>query len=249
MTDTILNKKNTIMIVDDEAPIRRLLTITLKDEGYKTEECESGAKAVRLSASIKPDLIVLDLGLPDLDGKEVIEQIRQWSNVPIIVCSVRDADAEIVAAFQKGADDYVTKPFNPDVLIARIAANLRKSVIEETGDPMVQNGHIRMDLVRHEVRVHDEPTFFTPKEYELLRYFMVHKGKMLTHRQILKDVWGPAHGDDMQYLRVYVSQLREKIEPNPKKPTFVVTEPGIGYRMEVIEETAEQPAQEVAIAG
>ncbi|WP_085902059.1 response regulator transcription factor [Kiloniella majae] len=238
MTDAITNKKNTVLIVDDEPQIRKLLKITLKSEGYKPEECENGAQAVRMSASIKPDLIILDLGLPDMDGKEVIDNIREWSQVPIIVCSVRDADTEVVDALGRGADDYVTKPFNPDVLLARIEANLRKSATQEAGEPDLENGRIKMDLVRHEVFVDGESTFFTPKEYELLRYFMVNRGKMITHKQLLKGVWGPAHGEDMQYLRVYVSQLREKIEPDVKAPSYVITEPGIGYRMEVIDEEA-----------
>ncbi|WP_299381097.1 response regulator transcription factor [uncultured Kiloniella sp.] len=238
MTDTITNKKNTILIVDDEPQIRKLLKITLKSEGYKPEECESGAQAVRMSASIKPDLIILDLGLPDMDGKEVIDSIREWSQVPIIVCSVRDADSEVVDALGRGADDYVTKPFNPDILLARIEANLRKSATQEAGEPDLENGRIKMDLVRHEVFVDGESTFFTPKEYELLRYFMINRGKMITHKQLLKDVWGPAHGEDMQYLRVYVSQLREKIEPDVKDPTYVITEPGIGYRMEIMDAIA-----------
>lgn len=235
MSDSIQNKKNVILIVDDEPQIRKLLKITLKDEGFNTEEAENGAQAVRMSASLKPDLIVLDLGLPDMDGKDVIENIREWSQVPIIVCSVRDADKEVVAALGLGADDYVTKPFNPDILIARIITNLRKSVTQEAGEPDLHNGRLKMDLVRHEVLVEGTSTFLTPKEYDLLRYFMVHRGKMITHKQILKDVWGPAHADDMQYLRVYVSQLREKIEPDPKSPTYVVTEPGVGYRMEVFD--------------
>ncbi|MDB2415049.1 response regulator transcription factor [Rickettsiales bacterium] len=230
------NKKNTILIVDDEPQIRKLLKITLESEGYKTEEAESGAQATRFASSVKPDLIILDLGLPDIDGKDVIDSVRSWSQTPILVCSVRNSDREIIEALGRGADDYVTKPFNPDVLLARIAANLRKAATEEAGSPVLENGHIIMDLVRHEVRVKDEKIFFTPKEYELLRYLMVNRGKMITHKQLLKDVWGPAHGEDMQYLRVYVSQLREKIEPNPKYPIYVVTEPGIGYRMEIIEQ-------------
>lgn len=245
MTEAIVNKRNTILVVDDEPQIRKLLKITLKDEGYKPEECENGAQAVRMSASIKPDLIILDLGLPDMDGKEVIDAVREWSQVPIIVCSVRDTDKEVVDALGRGADDYVTKPFNPDVLIARIEANLRKSVTQEAGEPNLENGRIRMDLVRHEVFIDGKGTFFTPKEYELLRYFMVNRGKMITHKQLLKDVWGPAHSDDMQYLRVYVSQLREKIEPNLKEPSYVVTEPGIGYRMEV-KDSLENTQSEVA---
>ncbi|MBO6827594.1 MAG: response regulator transcription factor [Sneathiella sp.] len=235
MNEAVANKKNLILIIDDEPQIRKLLKITLQDEGFKTEECENGGQALRMTGSLKPDLIVLDLGLPDVDGKEVISGIREWSQVPIIVCSVRDADREVVEALGLGADDYVTKPFNPDILIARINTNLRKAVTQEAGEPDLENGRIRMDLVRHEVYLDGEATFFTPREYELLRYFMLNRGKMITHRQILKDVWGPAHADDMQYLRVYVSQLREKIELTPKDPTYVITEPGIGYRMEVFD--------------
>ncbi len=234
-------KKSTILIVDDEPQIRKLLKISLQSEDYKTEEAENGGQAVRMAASIKPDLIILDLGLPDIDGKEALEQIREWSQVPVIVCTVRDSDKEVVEALNKGADDYITKPFNPDVLLARIAANLRKAATQEAGEPNLKNGRIEMDLVRHEVMIDGDNTFFTPKEYDLLRYFMVNRGKMITHRQLLREVWGPAHSDDMQYLRVYVSQLREKIEPNAKDPEYVVTEPGIGYRME-IHESADAPA-------
>ena len=186
------------------------------------------------SRAFKPELVVLDLGLPDLDGKDVIKSIREWSQVPIIVCSVRDDDDEIAEALNLGADDYVIKPFNPAVLMARINANLRKAATQEAGEPEIANGKIRMDLVRHEVFINDEKIAFTPKEYKLLRYFVVNRGKMLTHRQILKDVWGPAHGDDMQYLRVYVGQIREKIEADVNTPEYIITEPGIGYRMEVI---------------
>jgi two-component system KDP operon response regulator KdpE len=193
---------------------------------------------MRLAASVKPELILLDLGLPDMDGKEIIQKVREWAQTPIIVCSVRSEDDEIVKALELGADDYITKPFNPDVLLARVQANLRKAITLEAGEPELTNGIIRMDLVRHEVFVNNEKTLFTPKEYELLRYFMMHRGKMLTHKQILKDVWGPAHGEDMQYLRVYVSQVREKIEQDVSDPSYIVTEPGIGYRMEILNKAA-----------
>lgn len=238
------NKKNTVMVVDDEPQIRKLLKITLESEGYKVEECDNGGQATRLCGSIKPDLMVLDLGLPDMDGKDVIDGVRTWSQLPIVVCSVRDADKEVVEALNRGADDYITKPFNPDVLLARIEANLRKAVTQQAGEPDLTNGRIRMDLVRHEVFIDGESTFFTPKEYELLRYFMINRGKMITHKQLLKDVWGPAHGDDMQYLRVYVSQLREKIEMEPKNPAYVITEPGIGYRMEILQVEGDATAGE-----
>ena len=225
-------KRGTILIVDDEAPIRKLLTISLEDAGYKTVECDNGREGTRLAASVKPELLLLDLGLPDIDGKEVIKSVREWSQVPIIVCTVRHDDAEIVNALHLGADDYITKPFNPNVLLARIHTNLRKAVAKEVGEPELVNGRIRMDLVRHEVYIDGKKATFTPKEYDLLRYFLVHRGKMLTHRQILSEIWGAAHGEDMQYLRVYVGQLREKIEPDPADPAYIVTEPGIGYRME-----------------
>lgn len=236
-------KRNTILVVDDEPQLRKLLNITLQGADYKVVECDNGKQAIRMAVSVKPDLVLLDLGLPDIDGKEVITAVREWSQVPIIVCSVRSEDEEVVAALSGGADDYVTKPFNPDVLLARIHANLRKAATVEAGEPELVNGIIRMDLVRHEVFLNNEKTFFTPKEYELLRYFLIHRGKMITHKQILKDVWGPAHGEDMQYLRVYVSQLREKIEENPSDPAYIITEPGIGYRMEIVQtgESSEQP--------
>ena len=225
-------KKSTILVIEDEPPIRKLFNISLESAGYKVVECDNGNEGMRLAASIKPELILLDLGLPDIDGKDVIKSIREWAQTPILVCSVRNADEEMIKALELGADDYVTKPFNPDVLLARIQANLRKAVTQEAGEPELANGSLRMDLVRHEVYRDGEKIIFTPKEYDLLRYFLIHRGKMLTHKQILKEVWGAAHTEDMQYLRVYVSQLREKIEPDPASPCYIVTEPGIGYRME-----------------
>ena len=224
--------KNTVLVVDDEPQIRKLLSIYLEASNFKIVECDNGKEAIRLVTSVKPTIVLLDLGLPDIDGKDVIAGIRTWSQVPIIVLSVRSGDDEIAAALNLGADDYVTKPFNPEVLLARINANLRKAAQKEAGEPEIVNGYIKMDLVRHEVFIRDEKITFTPKEYELLRYFMVNRGKMLTHKQILKDVWGPAQGDNTQYLRVYVSQLREKIEGDPADPQIILTEPGIGYRME-----------------
>lgn len=225
-------RKNTVLIIDDEPQIRKMLTIFLDTCNFKVEETDGGKQGVRLAAAVKPDIILLDLGLPDMDGKEVVSAVRQWSHTPIIVLSVRSQDEEVAAALNLGADDYVIKPFNPEVLLARINANLRKTAVKEVGEPELQNGPLRMDLVRHEVFLNDEKLALTPKEYALLRYFLVQRGKMLTHKQILKEVWGPAHGENTQYLRVYVGQLREKIEKEPAKPEWLVTEPGIGYRME-----------------
>lgn len=227
-------KKNTILVIEDEVRIRKVFAIALDSADYKIVECDNGREGVRLAASVKPELILLDLGLPDIDGKEVIASVREWSQTPIIVCSVRNADDEVIQALEAGADDYITKPFNSDVLLARVHANLRKAATCEAGEPELVNGYIRMDLVRHEVHINGKKATFTPKEYELLRYFLVHRGKMLTHHDILKAVWGAAHADDIQYLRVYVGQLREKIEPDVSDPRYVITEPGIGYRMETI---------------
>jgi two-component system KDP operon response regulator KdpE len=225
-------KKNTILIVDDEPSIRKMLSIFLDAEKFRIAEAENGKQAVRMSASIKPDLLLLDLVLPDIDGKDVIVSIREWSQVPIIVLSVRSDDREVAAALDSGADDYIIKPFSAEVLLSRIKANLRKSAVKEAGESKLTNGPIILDLVRHSVFLNNDEVSFTPKEYDLLRCFMVNRGKMLTHREILKTVWGAAHGEDMQYLRVYVRQLREKLEENPTLPKLIITAPGVGYRME-----------------
>lgn len=234
-------KKNTILVVDDEPQILKMLSILLEEEHFKIVESTSGKQAIRMCVSTKPDLVLLDLGLPDMDGKDVITAIREWSQVPIIVLSVRSSDEEVTAALNMGANDYITKPFNVDVLLARINASLRTAAVHETGEPELCNGSLRMDLVRHEVFLNNKLVGFTPKEYDLLRHFMVNRGKMLTHREILKTVWGPAHSDDTNYLRVYIGQIREKIEANPTMPVFITTETGIGYRMEVI-----QPVRQAA---
>lgn len=235
-------KKNTILVVDDEPQIQKMLGILLDAENFKIVEATSGKQAVRMCASVKPDLILLDLGLPDMDGKDVITAIREWSQAPIIILSVRALDEEITEALNMGANDYVTKPFNVDVLLARINASLRTNAVRETGDSELCNGALRMDLVRHEVFLNDARVAFTPKEYDLLRHFMVNRGKMLTHKEILKAVWGAAHGEDTTYLRVYIGQIREKIEDKTTLPAFITTEPGIGYRMEVFPSTTTSKA-------
>ncbi len=227
-------KKNTIIVVDDEEEIRKMLTIFLDAVDFKVVEAETGKQAIRMAASVKPDLILLDLGLPDMDGKDVVGTLRQWTQVPIIILTVRSDDTEVTAALNMGADDYVTKPFNAEVLLARVHANLRKAMVREVGDPDIINGPIRMDLVRHEVFIGEERVAFTPKEYDLLRYFLVNRGRMLTHKQILKEVWGAAHVEDTQYLRVYVGQVREKLETQKGLSSLIVSEAGVGYRMDAI---------------
>lgn len=227
-------KKNKILVIDDEDQVRKMLNIFLGASNFGVEESDCGKQGIRMSASVKPDLILLDLGLPDMDGRAVINEIRQWSQTPIIVLSARTVDEEVVGALEAGADDYITKPFNGEVLIARIKANLRKAVVREGGEPELVNGNIRMDLIRHEVFSGTDKVALTPKEYELVRYFMINRGRMLTHKQILGEVWGPAHSEDTQYLRVYIGQVREKLEADPGNPQLIVTEPGVGYRMEIL---------------
>lgn len=228
-------KKNTILVVDTDPQTQKMLSLILDTPDFKVIGCETGTQAIHSCASIKPDLILLSLNLPE-PCKNVILAIRDWSQIPIIVLSENAEDANIITALDAGADDYVIKPFNVDVLYSRIKASLRKSAVHETGEPELYNGPLRMDLVRHEVFLHDKLLAFTPKEYNLLRYFIVHRSKMLTHRQILQEVWGAAHGEDTQYLRVFISQLREKIETDPSSPKLIVTEAGIGYRMDIIEQ-------------
>lgn len=224
--------RHTVLVVDDDPQIRKMLMTVLDSEGFKVVDCENGKTATRLSASVKPDIVLLDLNLPDVDGKEVVKALRQWSQAPIIVVSGRSADADMIELLTLGADDYVVKPFNFDLLLARIGAHLRKSAVREAGEPELVNGDLRMDLVRHEVYLRGEKVSFTPKEYALLRYFMVNRGKMLTHKDILHEVWGKAHAGDTQYLRTFIGQIRDKIEKDPANPSIILTEPGIGYRME-----------------
>ena len=230
-------KRNTILIIDDEEGIRKMLGIFLDASDFRISESDCGKQGIRMAASIKPDLILLDLGLPDIDGKEVIENIRTWSQVPIIVLTVRSEEEEMIAALNCGADDYITKPFSADALLARIHANLRKQAIREAGEPTLTNGPIHMDLMRHEVFLAGQKVNFTPKEYHLLRYLMVHCGRMLTRQQILKEIWGPAHIDDTQYLRVYMGQVRDKLKVVPGLSKVIVSEAGIGYRMDRIDNT------------
>ena len=228
-------KKNAILVVDTDPQTQKMLSLILDTPDFKVVGCETGKQGLQYCVSSKPDLVLLALNLPDMEGKHIITDIRSWSQTPIIVLSEDAADENVITALNMGADDYVVKPFNVDVLYARINASLRKSATHATAEPELYNGPLRMDLVRREVFLRDRLLAFTPKEYSLLRYFIVHRGKMLTHKQILHEVWGPAHSDDTQYLRVFVSQLREKIESDPVASRLITTESGIGYRMEIVD--------------
>ncbi len=227
-----------ILLVDDEPEIRNMLSIFLGVEDFEIVEADCGKAALRTAVSAKPDLVVLDLGLGDMDGVDVIKALRQFSNMPIVVLTARSDDKQTVVALNAGADDYVTKPFRADVLLARIKANLRPTKAVQDEPTEATNGAIRMDLARHEVFVEDKRIAFTPKEFNLLHTFVVNKGKMLTHKQILREVWGPAHTDDTQYLRVYIGQVREKLQAAAGLGYSIVSESGIGYRMDVLSATA-----------
>ncbi len=222
-----------VLIVDDEPQIQRFLRHSLGASGYDLETASGAAEALRLFASRRPDIIVLDLGLPDMDGKAVIGQIRQTSQVPIIVLSARDAEAEKIAALDLGANDYVVKPFAIGELLARIRACLRALPSGQEIAATLRIGAIMIDPARHLVTKADEALRLTPKEFDLLLLMAQHPGRVLTHRHILEKVWGPAHREDVAYLRVFIGQLRQKIEDVPSEPKLILTEPGIGYRVAV----------------
>lgn len=218
----------TVLVVDDEPAIHRFLTPALTANDYAVESVETGAAALRAIAGRAPDIVVLDLGLPDMDGKDVIRGARAFSDVPIVVLSARDREAEKIEALDLGADDFVNKPFGVGELMARLRAALRHRR-QRRGEPaVVQGGDVAVDLVRRRVTKGGAEVHLTAREFDLLAHLTRHAGMVVTHRQILTAVWGPAHADDTQYLRVYVMQLRQKLDPDA---TLILTEPGVGYRL------------------
>lgn len=223
-----------ILIVDDEIQIRRFLRISLEANGYRAEEATTGQEAVQRVGQLRPDTIILDLGLPDEDGLSVLKRLREWTHTPVIILSVRDADADKIAALDAGADDYLTKPFSTGELLARLRVAQRHARPQET-QAVYTVGQFTVDLTRRLVTIGDEPVKLTPTEYALVRLFLQHAGRVLTHRQILREVWGPEYMEETHYLRVYMAQLRQKLEVDPTRPRVFVTEPGVGYRMIVDE--------------
>ncbi len=224
------NKSARIMIIDDEPQMRRLLQVALTAHGYEIREAETGREGIDQTAVFHPDLIVLDLSLPDLDGIEVIQKLREWTQTPVIILSVREQEGDKIAALDAGADDYVTKPFSMGELLARIRTALRHAA--GTGDePVLTFGGLVIDLTRRYVAMDGREVKLTPTEYELLRVLTVNAGKVLTHRQLMRMVWGPSYEQETNYLRVYIRQLRQKIEPDPARPRNIITEPGVGYRL------------------
>ncbi|MFI5144300.1 MAG: response regulator [Ignavibacteria bacterium] len=227
--------KQNILVIDDEVQIRRLLRITLEASEYNVTEAQDGRSGIELSASSRPHLIILDLGLPDEDGQVVLKKLREWTKVPIIILSVRNSEKDIITALDSGADDYLTKPFNSGELLARIRAAIRHNQPEQS-TPLFKNGSIEVDFTNRTVKRDGEIVKLTATEYSLLSLFIRNAGKVITHSYILKEIWGKMYSDDSQYVRIYIAQLRKKLEQNPNKPQYFVTESGVGYRFVVLED-------------
>ena len=227
--------KSTVLVIEDEAQMLKFVRVSLAAQGYRVLEATTGEEGLRQAASYTPDLIVLDLGLPDLDGMEVTKKIREWSTAPIIVVSARGHEEDKVRALDEGADDYLTKPFGTGELLARIRVALRHAARTAQGPAATTAtiGDVKVDLVKRLVFVGDTEVHLTPIEYKLVATLVKHAGMVLTHKQLLDQVWGPGHAHQTQYLRVYMTQLRHKLEKNPARPKYLVTEPGVGYRLKV----------------
>jgi two-component system KDP operon response regulator KdpE len=219
-----------VLVVDDERAIRRFLRASLSAHGYTVYEASDGREAVSAVIHNRPDLIILDLGLPDIGGLEVTRQLREWTRTPIIVLSVREEEATKVAALDAGADDYLTKPFGIAELMARMRVALRHAT-QPVGEPIFEVGDLRMDLARRQVTISGDEVALTPTEYDLLRILVQHAGKMLTHHQLLRQVWGTGYEAEIHLLQVNISNLRRKIEPDPSRPSYILTEIGVGYRL------------------
>ena len=220
-----------ILVIDDESQMRRFLRVSLANAGYQVLAAETGEQGLSQAASRNPDLVLLDLGLPDQDGLSVTARLREWSKSPIIVISARGREEDKVTALDQGADDYLTKPFGVGELLARIRVALRHVTTEGPGTPEFVLGDLKVDFSRRQVFVKTTEVHLTPIEYKLLSLLVKSAGRVLTHRQLLRDVWGPNSVEHTHYLRVYMGQLRHKIEENPSRPQYIVTEPGIGYRI------------------
>ena len=224
-----MNENETILVIDDELQIRRLLEITLSANGYKVIHSANGKTGLIDAATYHPSLIILDLGLPDIDGHEILKKLREWFFKPVIILSVRNSEEDIIRALDNGANDYLTKPFRSGELLARIRAAIRSSE-DKTDAPVLEFGSLSLDMVNHIARKNKEILKLTSTEFSLLALFAKNHGRVLTHQYILKEVWGYGYLEQTQYLRVFIAQLRKKIENNPSKPTLLVTESGIGYR-------------------
>jgi two-component system, OmpR family, KDP operon response regulator KdpE len=219
-----------ILVVDDEAPIRRSLKVNLESRGYTVDTVETGEMAITVFENRRPDLLILDLLMPGMGGIDVVRKLRAVSTIPMIVLSAIGEEAQKVQALELGADDYITKPFGMEELFARIRSLLRRAAGATSAAPVFVSGELSVNFDRREVSLEGQPVKLTPTEYDLLKYMIEHAGKVLTHRMLLQEVWGPAYVDQAQYLRVFVGQLRKKIEKHPARPRFILTDPGVGYR-------------------
>ena len=219
-----------ILVVDDEPQIRRAIRAGLHAHGFEVEQADTGESALDSIALHVPDVVILDLGLPDIQGNDVVREVREWSTVPIIILSVRGAERDKVQALDSGADDYLTKPFGMGELLARIRVALRHTSRQQAQEPILQFGELRIDLPRHMVTVAGREVHLTPTEFELLIELATNAGKVLTHQMLLSRIWGPESAESTHYLRVYINQLRNKLESEPTRPRFIMTEPGVGYR-------------------
>lgn len=217
-----------VLVIDDEAQMHRFLKPALESAGYEVERADTAAQGLRLAGGRAPDAVLLDLGLPDMDGQEVLQRLRAFSEVPVLVLSARDREAEKIAALDGGADDYLEKPFSVGELLARLRACLRRRLAQQGSPPVYSVGTLSVDLLKHEVRVADAPVALSRREFDLLAVLARNPGRVMTHRQLLTGVWGPAHVEDVQYLRVYIGQLRQKLAD---AADLIMTEPGIGYRL------------------
>lgn len=226
-----MSAKIRVLVIDDEAAILRFLKPALEANNYEMTSAGTIAEGIKRIAGETPDVVLLDLGLPDGDGKDIIRRAREWSDLPIIVLSARERETEKIESLDLGADDYVNKPFNVGELLARMRAALRHRMQRKSEIPVLRVGNLEVDAVRHRASRAGAELKLTPKEFELLSFLARHAGRVVTHKQILTAVWGPAHTEDTQYLRVYVGQLRHKIEDHPDDPRIILTEPGIGYRI------------------
>lgn len=229
------NSGNSILIIDDEIQIQRFLKIALESHNYQITLAGTAKEGLQLATMYKPDIVILDLGLPDQDGRETLRTLRDWSPVPVIILSVRNDEETIISALDSGADDYITKPFTTGELLARIRVCLRRTQTSSQG-AVFRSGDLEVDLMAHTVSRKGELVRLTATEYNLLRTFVRHAGKVLTHSQILKEVWDALSVGQTQYLRVYIAHLRQKLEPDPSHPRLIVTEPGIGYRLQILDD-------------
>lgn len=219
-----------VLIIEDEQPIRRFLRASLTAEGYRVNEAGTGEEGLRLAAQQPPDLVILDLGLPGIDGQEVLRRLREWLTAPVVVLSARDQESQKVEALDAGADDYVAKPFGVGELLARMRTSLRHANRTATGSTVISTGDLRIDLAARLVFRSNREVHLTPLEYKLLVTLLKHSGKVLTHRFLLREVWGPQDSQETHYLRVFVASLRRKLEADPARPRYLLTEPGVGYR-------------------